>query len=124
MIEENTYRVSNNHMGDGILSAEIQTNFHTGIPTTNDQNPLVFKFRTGLIHTSMNHGSSKPLNPQNLRNNRLCIFTGSDDEPARNVLSILSGDSPKPGNRVEFSGENGLIEPGLNGEMGSVGFHV
>lgn len=72
----------------------------------------------------MNNGSSKPLNPHNLRNNRLCIFPCSDDDPSRNVLRILSGDLPKPRNGVEFSGENGLIEARMDGEMRSVRFHV
>lgn len=106
------------------MPAEVQANFHTGIPTTDDQNPLVFKFRTGLIHTGMNHGSTKPVDPENLGNDRLGIFTGSNDEPARNVVGILSGDPPKARKVVEFGGPNGLIEPGADGEMRSVGLHV
>lgn len=118
-------RISNDHMRNGIVSTEVQADFHSGIPTPDDQDFLVSELGTGLVAAGVNNPPVKPLGSGNLRHQRLGVLTGGGDEPPRKVLESGGGPNcPEGGVGVEVGGDDGPIEEGVEVEAGSVGFQV
>lgn len=122
--DERTYSVSNNQMRACIVPAEVQTDLHARIPTPNNQNPLVSKIRTRLVPARMHHGSIKPLDPGDLRRERLGVFARGDDQPPANVLTVLSPDPPYPRTVIVLCLFHTLVEQWLNVEVLSVRLQV
>lgn len=112
--KEITYGVSNNHMRNSIVSAEVQANFHARIAAADDQNLLVCEVGAGLIRAGMNNMATEPLHPNNLRYHRLGILAGGNNKPPGNVLQVLSANPPKPTSGIELGALDGLVEPGVD----------
>ena len=56
-----TYLVPIDHVRKTIVSTKVQTMFHTGMPTLDDQNPLVSELEPGLIPACVEHTPLEPL---------------------------------------------------------------
>lgn len=119
-----THSVPGNHIRECVVSTKIQACFHARVSTPNDQNSLVFVLRTGFIIASMRNRSTKHVHSGYFRNDRLCVFSSGHNKPTRNVLEVSGSNRPETGQMVKMGGLDGLVEPGVNVEMGSVGVEV
>lgn len=119
-----THRISNDDVGRGVVSAEVEANFHAGIPAADDQNLLFPKLRPRPIITRVKNGAVKPANPCDFRYHGLGILAGGDDQPRREIDDFLGPNPPKAGDGVEPSFEDRLLEFRLDREMAGVGLHI
>lgn len=106
------------------MSAEIQANFHTRIPTPHNQNSLVSKCKARFILGRMNDGPSEPVYTRDIWYNGLSILSGSNYKKLSEVETVLRLHSPEPDRGIELGPQNSLLEAGPDGEVGGIGLNV
>lgn len=137
MLEENvfnTHRATNDHGRRGIVVAEVEREFHAGIPAPDDEDILSPVFLAGLVFRGVDFVAGEVPEPLDIRGNALRILAGGNNKPPTDVLCVgfntgrrvrgYSFDPPEPAGLIVPSGLDALVELRLYVEAGGVGFEV
>ncbi|RAL42219.1 hypothetical protein DM860_012002 [Cuscuta australis] len=125
-----TYRRAADHGRLGVVVAEVEGEFHAGIPAADDDDFLAAEILAGLVIAGVDNFAVELLQPFDIRDDRLGILAGGDDEPLAEVHHLLAGggdggpDLPHSAGLVIASGADALVEARVQAEVGGVGFEV
>lgn len=124
LIDVCTHGVSDDHVREGVIPAEIQADFHAGVSASDDEHSLSAKLVAGPVSGGVNDLAGKSIEAGDFGAEGVGVFSGGGDEPAGDEAVVGSDDGPESGGGVEGGGEDGLAEDRADVEVVGVGFDV